>query len=214
MKELFGFVPSRAEFKTDSEIDAMKSVVYFLYAGDELLYIGQSKNFKRRVRLHRQKFFEEAELVDNPAMEQIRFKAFPVPAEKLDEVELFYIQKYLPPYNVNGMPNELIKAYHAVRLAKMELALAKTELEEAKYRVSRDISGGQCYRTKSCWEIDGISKPVLEWCEEYKIGYGQVLRRMERGLSVKQALTFPRVPNGWKKRPMEYWRECGCFKEA
>ena len=134
MSDLFGFIPSRAEMKTDSEIAAMGSVVYFLYADDELLYIGQSTNFKRRVRLHRQRFFEEAELVGNPAMERIWFKGFPVPEEQLDEVEKFYIQKYLPPYNVNWMPERLVKAYASLRLARMEVALAETEVVLAKLK--------------------------------------------------------------------------------
>ena len=120
--------------KTDSEIAAMGSVVYFLYAGDELLYIGQSTNFRRRVRLHRQRFFKEAELVGNPKMEHIVFKAFAVPEERLDEVEKFYIQKYLPPYNVNWMPERLIRAYATLRLARMEVALAETEVVLAKLK--------------------------------------------------------------------------------
>jgi hypothetical protein len=191
----------------------MGSVVYFLYAGKELLYIGQSRNFGRRVRLHRQRFCDEAVLVGNPEMENIWFKGFSVPAEMLDEVELFYIQKYWPPYNVNGMPEALIKANAVVRLAKMELALAKSELNSVKHKLSHDVANDKCYHTKSFWEIDGVKKPALEWCSEYKIGYGQVQRRLSHGLSVKQALTFPRVPDGWKKRPVEYWTKCGCFAE-
>jgi hypothetical protein len=80
--------------------------------------------------------------------------------------------------------------------------------------IANGMRRGALCEPKVYWEVDGVSKPAREWCEEYKIGYSQVQRRMRQGLSVKQALTFPPVPRGKCKHAMDYWRECGCFNEA
>lgn len=70
------------------------------------------------------------------------------------------------------------------------------------------------YDPKIWWEIDGIRKPASEWCAEYGKSYSSTKRRMDTwGLTPKQALTFPPIPQGQNKRVMEYWRECGCFDE-
>lgn len=64
------------------------------------------------------------------------------------------------------------------------------------------------------WTIGCISKPARDWCAEYGISMSQVEKRMyHHGLTLKQALTFPKVPNGWNRRPMEYWHKSGCFDE-
>ena len=60
--------------------------------------------------------------------------------------------------------------------------------------------------------VEGVTKPLKDWCEEYNIGCGQVQKRMDNwGLSPKQALTFPRVPHNMAGRPLEYWKQCGCL---
>lgn len=72
------------------------------------------------------------------------------------------------------------------------------------------------YEITSYLVVDGTRKPTSEWCAEYGIDRGKVMRRIHRwGLSPKQALTFPPVPNrdGYAKDPMRYWRDCGCFDE-
>lgn len=70
------------------------------------------------------------------------------------------------------------------------------------------------YRPRKYWEIGGISKPAVEWCNDYKISMSQVNNRMfYQGLSLIQALTFPRVPSGRTRDPLSFWAECGCFKE-
>ena len=64
------------------------------------------------------------------------------------------------------------------------------------------------------WEIDGIRKPAREWCAEYGISMSQVDKRMHsNGLTLVQALSFPRVPRERNRDPIGYWRECGCFDE-
>lgn len=63
------------------------SGVYFLFKGDDLLYIGQSKNLMRRLGDH---------------ASQINFDSyaiFPCPSEDLDHTERSLILKFLPPLN-------------------------------------------------------------------------------------------------------------------
>lgn len=208
------FSPNREDYKSETEMTKMGSVVYFIYTGDdELIYIGQTKNFKRRVRDHYRRFNEEAELIENVHMEYLKFKGFHVPEMLLDEVESFYIEKYLPPYNKDGLPIELVDAYRQVRIAKMELAKAKNEVWLIKHKLERmsESDRERVFHPRIEWDVDGVSKPALEWCQEYNIGYGQVLNRMKYGLTMKQALTFPRVPREMVRHPMEYWKQCGCL---
>lgn len=124
------------------EIHAMGSVIYFLFAEDDLLYIGQSKNFKHRMKMHRVRFEKEAELTGDERLTNLSFTAIAVPSLDLNEVEYYYIQKYLPPYNKEYLPEEIARAYRAVRIAKMELVLAQIELEEAM-SIYRRVKEGQ-----------------------------------------------------------------------
>lgn len=77
--------------------------------------------------------------------------------------------------------------------------------------------GNRCYNQpqyeiKSYLTVNGETKPTRDWCAEYGISPGKVIRRISRwGLTPIQALTFPSVPNGYNRRPMEYWRKSGCF---
>lgn len=43
--------------------------------------------------------------------------------------------------------------------------------------------------------IDGVKKPLLEWCKQYNISIKSVLSRLNYGLSLKDALTIPLVIN-------------------
>lgn len=136
MEDLLSYDPHGMDRRSVDSIHAMGSVVYFIFAVDELLYVGQSRNFKHRVKMHRARFDKEAEFVCDERLKNLSFTAIPVPEEQLDEVEFYYIQKFLPPYNTDMMPAEILAAYSAVRVAKAEVVLAKIELEEAieKYR--------------------------------------------------------------------------------
>lgn len=46
-------------------------------------------------------------------------------------------------------------------------------------------------RTTKHLTIDGVTRPLSEWSEIYKIGSKTVLFRLKNGLSHKQAVTFP-----------------------
>lgn len=69
------------------------------------------------------------------------------------------------------------------------------------------------HKCKVFWEIDGVEKPAKAWCEEYNSSYIKACRRMQKyGLTPKQALTFPSVPQEYQRKAMEYWRELGLFE--
>lgn len=66
---------------------------------------------------------------------------------------------------------------------------------------------------KVFWEIDGVVRPAKEWCEKYNSSYIKACRRMQKyGLTPKQALTFPSVPEEYYRKAMEYWRELGLLE--
>ena len=48
--------------------------------------------------------------------------------------------------------------------------------------------------TRVFWEIDGKTDLASRWCKLYKINRATVTDRMVRGLTLKEALTFPKVP--------------------
>lgn len=44
------------------------------------------------------------------------------------------------------------------------------------------------------WEIDGVTKKAVDWCEEYGISYSSVTYRMKhKNMSLKEALTAEKV---------------------
>ncbi len=72
------------------------------------------------------------------------------------------------------------------------------------------------YNPRIYWEVDGVRRPAKDWCVEYGVSFGKTQNRIHKwGLTPKQALTFPPVPNrdGYAKDPLRYWRDCGCFDE-
>jgi len=65
---------------------------------------------------------------------------------------------------------------------------------------------------KKQWCIDGVSRPVSEWCAEYGKSLAAIQKRMsDHGLTLKQALTFPNVPIEMRRHALEYWHSIGCL---
>lgn len=64
--------------------------VYFLMQGDEIVYVGQSRDIYSRISHH----------LRNITCDKIT--AIPCPEEKLNSLELLYIRKFSPRYNVMG----------------------------------------------------------------------------------------------------------------
>lgn len=75
------------------------SGVYFLYSGDQLAYVGQSK--KLRYRLYRHGFPNHTR---RPVSWLTHYAVIPVPVEWLDPVENFFIHLYEPPLNKRYLP--------------------------------------------------------------------------------------------------------------
>lgn len=65
------------------------SCIYLLLKGEEVVYVGRSKNLYERLTGHREKDYD-------------RVFFFPVEEGKLSDFENFYISKYDPPYNKTG----------------------------------------------------------------------------------------------------------------
>jgi excinuclease UvrABC nuclease subunit len=62
-------------------------IIYFLYLNNDIVYIGKSTNFRSRLKKHlSNKYFDS-------------FSYFHVNHENIENVERFYINKYLPKYN-------------------------------------------------------------------------------------------------------------------
>lgn len=60
------------------------------------------------------------------------------------------------------------------------------------------------------WTIDGETKTITEWCEQYGRSRGSVIGRINRyGFTPKQALTLPPVPCNFSRKPIEYWQSLG-----
>lgn len=91
--------------------------------------------------------------------------------------------------------------YNSVGSVKFHERIAKGRKEKDNYS-----------EPKLYWEIDGVEKPARDWCAEYGLSLMVVQKRMwHSGLTIKQALTFPKVPHGHTHNPMEYWKQCGCL---
>lgn len=59
------------------------------------------------------------------------------------------------------------------------------------------------------WTIDGVTKTAMEWCSIYGKAPGVVGRVGLFGMTPKEALTFPPVPKGMTKKPLEFWKSVG-----
>ena len=61
------------------------------------------------------------------------------------------------------------------------------------------------------YELNGVKKPLTEWCREYEIGRGAVSDRLHRGIPLYEALTTPVQEKCKRKegRTMEdMWKVC------
>jgi hypothetical protein len=78
-------------------------------------------------------------------------------------------------------------------------------LQDSEFNTDKKPRGCRVY-----WEIDGAVKPAREWCYEYRRNQSMVSGRIvQYGMTPKEALTFPLVPKGMNRRPVEYWKSLG-----
>lgn len=99
------------------------SGIYALIYNDEVIYVGQSRNIKKRLGAHhcyetnikramknyekdnRESYLNEKARYEfiRDHMKEIVFLVLPVETDKLDEVEEVYIDKYKPRFNWHGV---------------------------------------------------------------------------------------------------------------
>ena len=57
----------------------------------------------------------------------------------------------------------------------------------------------RAYKRSYIWEIDGVKKSIIEWCEEYGLSRTMVEYRVNiKGMSPKEALTVPKQQGSHK----------------
>ena len=59
---------------------------------------------------------------------------------------------------------------------------------------------GNNRRTNHCVTIDGVTKTIMQWSEEYGIKYDTIQRRIRDGWSEQDAITKPIIPLNERKR--------------
>lgn len=100
------------------------------------------------------------------------------------------------------MERELIKAYDQ-KSYNMQCTPTynKIVVERNKKKTAKKVF----------WTINGETKSPHEWCEQYNISYSTVYGRVRAfGLTLEQALVFPKVPNNKSRLdPIGYWKSLG-----
>lgn len=63
----------------------------------------------------------------------------------------------------------------------------------------------------NCWEVDGDIDTATNWCKYYNRSYSLVINRMKKGLTLKEALTFPLMPSSLSRniKVLQYYSEQG-----
>ena len=65
----------------------------------------------------------------------------------------------------------------------------------AKYHMIQEALDFKGNMSKQVYVIDGVQKPLSEWCEEYGITAPAVMYRMKKkGMNFEEALTSPKSP--------------------
>lgn len=98
---------------TISDMENLGSCVYFIFEPrwNILLYVGQTKNLKKRKRGHEQHFDDLAFMLRVLDRDELVFRAIPVAQGDLNEVERYYIRRYQPFMNTEYNSVESVNAY-------------------------------------------------------------------------------------------------------
>ncbi len=79
------------EYIISRKIKIVKNIIYFLISGDNIVYIGKSKNGINRIKKHIQ---QKVKIFDS-------YWFFEINKGEMDKIEKFYIKKFMPVYNVD-----------------------------------------------------------------------------------------------------------------
>ncbi len=86
-------------------------------------------------------------------------------------------------------PSELLASKLGVQLEKDLRDFRLKTLKENKIATQRV----QTFSSRVLvWEIDGVTKPAEQWCEEYGISRSNVVSRIKKGMDLKAALKTPK----------------------
>lgn len=119
-------------------------------------------------------------------------------------------------YNKGGCSVKIIaysmKEYEARAFEKsVILAYNKkgVDLVNKQYLVAPNNSKASTRR--KYWIVDGEIKTAQEWCSRYNITYSAVFDRVSKGLTLKEALIYPKINRNErsKVKPLEFWRNLG-----
>lgn len=78
----------------------------------------------------------------------------------------------------------------------------------AKFRQETSRDGSNC--VAYIWTINGVAKPAIQWCREYKISYGPAISRVNKyGMSPLEAILAPIVPKQYTCKAEEWYRIVG-----
>lgn len=107
---------------------------------------------------------------------------------------------------------ELKADYEDVVASFMRLLYVCLDKEEFDQKVPREKEHKPSPDLE--WTIDGKTKTITEWCEQYGRSRGSAIARVNAyGFTPKQALTFPPVPRKFSRKPIEYWQSLGLLPE-
>lgn len=174
-----------------------KNTLYKLTFPNEMVYIGVSKNVINR-------WFGDGTHYKNQRVGEAikKFGWDNIKKELLLELPASFSSEKI----VCKMETELIKAYDK---KSYNVQCTPTYNEAIK----------ECNKKKTkkrvFWVINGETKSMYEWCKQFNISPSTVDGRMRSfGLSLQQALTFPKIPNDKSRRdPIGYWKSLGLLPE-
>lgn len=174
-----------------------KKFLYKFTFPNGMVYIGSSKNIKRRWAASGAAY---RNMRVGEAIEEFGW-------ENIKKEVLLELDGSIRGHDIVGkMERELIKAYGEK---------AYNEVCSDVFHKKRAVNNSIRYKPKRKWTINGVTKPAIEWCEEFGKTYSGTLKRIENyNLTPEQALTFPTVPNGQRRDAIGYWRKCGLLKET
>ncbi|MDT8901154.1 GIY-YIG nuclease family protein [Anaeroselena agilis] len=99
--------------------DLLQSIIYFLFKGDEVVYVGQSKHGVSRVFAH---------IHQSPGDYKKSFDRFtitPCEESELNNLEAFYVLKFKPKYNkVFPKSDKYVNAFHYLQKSEIDKMIA------------------------------------------------------------------------------------------
>ena len=150
--------------KISQKVVKFKPRVYFLFDGDEIVYVGSTTQFESRILSHQRskKVFDKFAYLDC-SLEQMEF------------IEYRYINKFNPKYNIKMMPTggdyapiEKIKKPLHVRMEKFKRFIDSLNLPENELGlISKSLVRAKWIEINGSWKIANDYPPITADSEYY-----------------------------------------------